>query len=112
MRFIIPLLNRLLITVLVLSFSHLAVATPAKSWRTTPQGDYGLFQDADANGDALFLVPGNEAVVACSQSLEEQGFDVRPIRRPTVAVGSERLRICLHRHNSLTEIETLLKALA
>lgn len=58
------------------------------------------------------LIPGNEAVVACSQSLEKQGFDVRPIRRPTVAVGSERLRICLHRHNSLTEIETLLKALA
>jgi 8-amino-7-oxononanoate synthase len=58
------------------------------------------------------LVPGNEAVVAYSQSLEAQGFDVRPIRRPTVAAGSERLRICLHRHNSLAEIQTLLKALA
>ena len=58
------------------------------------------------------LIPGNEAVVACSHALEAQGFDVRPIRRPTVAAGSERLRICLHRHNSLTEIATLLKALA
>lgn len=58
------------------------------------------------------LVPGNEAVVACSQALEKQGFDVRPIRRPTVAAGSERLRICLHRHNSLEEIRALLAALA
>ncbi len=58
------------------------------------------------------LVPGNTAVVACSQRLEQQGFDVRPIRRPTVAAGSERLRICLHRHNSLEEISALLNALA
>lgn len=58
------------------------------------------------------LVPGNEAVVQCSLELEKQGFDVRPIRRPTVAAGSERLRICLHLHNSWAEIEALLKALA
>lgn len=57
------------------------------------------------------LVPGNEAVVNYSLLLEQQGFDVRPIRRPTVAAGSERLRICLHRHNSLATIEALLLAL-
>ncbi|MGH1338917.1 MAG: aminotransferase class I/II-fold pyridoxal phosphate-dependent enzyme [Aureispira sp.] len=57
------------------------------------------------------LVPGNDAVVACSLDLEQQGFDVRPIRRPTVAAGSERLRICLHRHNSLAAIKKLLQAL-
>ena len=57
------------------------------------------------------LIPGNDAVVACSLDLEQQGFDVRPIRRPTVAAGSERLRICLHRHNSLADIKTLLQAL-
>lgn len=58
------------------------------------------------------LIPGNEEVVACSLLLEQKGFDVRPIRRPTVAAGSERLRICLHRHNSLEDIAALLKILA
>ena len=57
------------------------------------------------------LVPGNEAVVACSQHLEEAGLDVRPIRSPTVPAGQERLRICLHTHNSLADLDALFEAL-
>lgn len=53
------------------------------------------------------IVPGNEQVVQLSQHLAQQGMDVRPIRRPTVPTGKERIRICLHRHNSLEEIQEL-----
>lgn len=55
------------------------------------------------------IVPGNEAVTTLSNTLQKQGFDVRPIRTPTVPTGKERIRICLHRHNSVEEIEHLTK---
>ncbi len=57
------------------------------------------------------IVPGNEAVTQLSTLLQKEGYDVRPIRTPTVPVGKERIRICLHRHNSLEEIEKLIQLL-
>ncbi|NJY61218.1 8-amino-7-oxononanoate synthase [Salinimicrobium sp. CDJ15-81-2] len=57
------------------------------------------------------IIPGNTGVKAASQSLAAAGFDVRPILSPTVPIGRERLRICLHSFNSKTEIEELLTAL-
>lgn len=43
--------------------------------------------------------------------LQDKGFDVRAILHPTVAPGTERLRICLHTYNSETEISDLIKQL-
>lgn len=57
------------------------------------------------------IVPGNEAVTQLSSLLQKEGYDVRPIRKPTVPVGKERIRICLHRHNSFEEIEKLIQLL-
>ena len=51
------------------------------------------------------LVPGNEQVVQLARQLQAAGYDARPIRFPTVAMGKERIRICLHRHNSMEEIK-------
>ena len=56
-------------------------------------------------------VKGNEKVKALSTKLEESGFDVRPILSPTVAMGQERLRFCLHAYNSKKEIDNVLEAL-
>ncbi|WP_460678899.1 aminotransferase class I/II-fold pyridoxal phosphate-dependent enzyme [Mucilaginibacter koreensis] len=39
--------------------------------------------------------------------LQQQSFDVRPILSPTVAAGTERLRICLHAFNTSQEISRL-----
>ena len=50
------------------------------------------------------FVKGNPAVKAMGVYLESKGFDVRPILSPTVAKGSERLRITLHLHNSDQQI--------
>ena len=57
------------------------------------------------------IVPGNEAVQAASAELHEAGFDVRPIRFPSVPKGKERLRICLHEFNTEDEVKQLCKTL-
>jgi 8-amino-7-oxononanoate synthase len=44
-----------------------------------------------------------------SSYLREQGFDVRAILSPTVPKGRERLRICIHIHNTNNEITDLCK---
>ena len=53
------------------------------------------------------IVPGNERVNAAAAHLRGKGFDVRPIRKPTVPAGSERIRICLHAFNTVEDIEAL-----
>ncbi len=53
------------------------------------------------------IVPGNLQVKAASRELQDAGFDVRPIMHPTVPIGSERIRICLHAFNTEKEIEDL-----
>lgn len=77
-------------------------------------------QFANVNSDVLIssdsaiqcvLVSGNESVKGLSESLFEQGFDVRPVLSPTVKEGRERLRICIHTFNSDKEIVQLAKAI-
>jgi 8-amino-7-oxononanoate synthase len=58
------------------------------------------------------VIPGNENAKRIAAQLQESGFDVRPILSPTVAKGSERLRICLHTFNSASEITQLVQQLS
>jgi len=57
------------------------------------------------------IIPGNEMVMKIAENIQGHSFDVRAIRYPSVAAGSERLRICLHNYNSETEITNLIKLL-
>ncbi len=57
------------------------------------------------------IVPGNDRVRAVAAACQRAGFDVRPIVSPTVAVGQERLRICLHAFNTEEEIQQLVEVL-
>lgn len=60
------------------------------------------------------IVAGNEKVKECSKVLFENGFDVRPILSPTVPIGKERLRFCLHSFNTekeLAQVVTILSKL-
>lgn len=41
------------------------------------------------------IVPGEERVARAAERFQSQGFYIRPIRKPTVPAGSERLRISL-----------------
>ncbi|WP_430612871.1 aminotransferase class I/II-fold pyridoxal phosphate-dependent enzyme [Flavobacterium sp. JP2137] len=53
------------------------------------------------------IISGNAAVQKKAGELAEAGFSVLPIRSPTVAVGQERLRICLHSYNTPAEMTQL-----
>nr|WP_294898929.1 8-amino-7-oxononanoate synthase [uncultured Pedobacter sp.] len=53
------------------------------------------------------IIPGNEACKTLAAQLQKNGFNVKAILSPTVAKGKERLRICLHAHNSKNEIYEL-----
>lgn len=58
------------------------------------------------------IIGGNDATRNAAQLLQQQGFDVRPILSPTVATGTERLRICLHTYNTdeqIIQLTTLIK---
>ncbi|MEM1406353.1 MAG: 8-amino-7-oxononanoate synthase, partial [Bacteroidota bacterium] len=58
------------------------------------------------------IIPGNSRAHAAAKKLQNKGYDVRPILSPTVAEGSERLRICLHTFNSREDISGLIHSLA
>jgi len=55
------------------------------------------------------IIGGNEKTRKTACEIQNQGFDVRPILSPTVKLGSERLRICLHVFNNEEEIIQLIK---
>jgi 8-amino-7-oxononanoate synthase len=57
------------------------------------------------------IVPGNKRLKKVTADLQSLGFDIRPILSPTVKQGSERIRVCLHTHNTLEEIDDLIRNL-
>ena len=73
-----------------------------------------VWKDAPAGEGPIvpLLVPGNEEVRRVAARLQGMGMDVRPILSPTVAAGSERLRVILHSHNTEEEINRLQQGLA
>ena len=58
------------------------------------------------------VIPGNYQVSRIANDFLESGYDVRPIRYPTVPEGQERIRFCLHSFNSKAEITDILQRLA
>ena len=58
------------------------------------------------------ILQGNDQVKTIATSLQEYGFNVKPILAPTVPKGQERLRFCLHSYNSTQEITDVLEKLA
>ena len=68
------------------------------------------FLIASASPIQCIVVGGNENVKKIAVTLQEQGFDVRPILNPTVPKGKERLRICLHAYNTDSEVKKLASA--
>ncbi len=58
------------------------------------------------------VIAGNEKVKSIAEKIQNTGFDIRPIRSPTVPEGQERLRICLHSFNTKEEIQTMLEIIS
>ncbi len=65
-----------------------------------------------ASAIQTIILSSNNATRSAAQTLQQNGFDVRPILSPTVAAGTERLRICLHTYNTdeqIIQLTTLIK---
>ncbi|MCU0432707.1 MAG: 8-amino-7-oxononanoate synthase [Bacteroidia bacterium] len=58
------------------------------------------------------LLPGNHKAREVAEKLRSNGFDVRPVLAPTVPAGTERIRVCIHTHNTEKEINDFLKCAA
>ncbi|KAI8368711.1 pyridoxal phosphate-dependent transferase [Blakeslea trispora] len=57
------------------------------------------------------VLNGNQSVRALASYLNAKGFIVKPICSPTVPKGQERVRICLHGHNTVTQVDRLVGAI-
>ena len=67
---------------------------------------------ASTSAIQTLLYPGNENAKQVATTLQQKGFDVRPILYPTVPSGTERLRICLHTFNTEEDIRSLTNAIS
>ena len=57
------------------------------------------------------MLNGNQPVRALASYLNTKGFIVKPICSPTVPKGQERVRICLHGHNTVEQVDSLVQAI-
>lgn len=57
------------------------------------------------------LIPGNEQARFVANQSQQAELDVRAILSPTVPVGQERLRLCVHGFNTTAEIDRLFTVL-
>ena len=55
-------------------------------------------------------VPGARRITQVGGVLRSRGLAALPIRAPTVPEGEERIRVCLHAHNTREEIDFLFSA--
>lgn len=53
------------------------------------------------------VLNGNSLVRELAGYLNSKGFIVKPICSPTVPIGEERVRICLHGHNTISQVDDL-----
>jgi 8-amino-7-oxononanoate synthase len=58
-----------------------------------------------------FVVGDNERCKSLASKLQSAGLEVRPILYPTVPLGMERLRICLHTFNTRKQVDLLISTL-
>jgi 8-amino-7-oxononanoate synthase len=57
------------------------------------------------------IAGSNEKAKLVAQKLKEIEIDVRPVLNPTVAIGTERLRVCIHAYNTAQQVELLATSL-
>ena len=70
-------------------------------------------QSLNANSPIQWIAAkSNQRSIFLTNWLESKGMDVRQILSPTVPVGHERLRICLHSFNTEQEITDLVEAIS
>jgi 8-amino-7-oxononanoate synthase len=107
------------------SFHHLASIKMAYELLNTAddeiislKNNIGIFKENIVQSADRPLIPSDSAIQCvvfknndraryAANTLQSAGLDVRPILSPTVAAGTERIRICLHSFNTLNELNLL-----
>jgi 8-amino-7-oxononanoate synthase len=56
------------------------------------------------------VIGGNESTVRLARDIQNEGFLVSAIRSPSVAKGTERIRLIIHSYNTFDEIDALLNS--
>ena len=82
-----------------------------KQYFETQCKQYDLPVQGGGAGIYTLICSGNDAVKALASIIHRAGYDVRAILSPTVPLGAERLRICLHAYNTRLEIDGLINVL-
>ena len=54
------------------------------------------------------MISGNHACKSIAAIIQSAGFEVKAILSPTVLLGKERLRICLHAQHTQQQMNNLL----
>ncbi len=67
--------------------------------------DYPLLKSDSAI--QCLVLKSNEKAKELASYLQDAGLDIRPILSPTVPLGSERIRVCIHAFNTEDEISLL-----
>jgi 8-amino-7-oxononanoate synthase len=62
--------------------------------------------DSDSSIQCL-LLGSNQKAKEVATHLQNCGFDIRAILSPTVTLGSERIRMCLHAYNTADDVSRL-----
>lgn len=101
------------------AYDRLAAEHEARSAALATVIDYFRASSAGLSGVTVqegpiqvIPLPGNGVVMAAETACRRAGLLVKGIRSPTVAVGAERLRVCLHAHNTPNEVDRLVDVLA
>ncbi|QHL86686.1 aminotransferase class I/II-fold pyridoxal phosphate-dependent enzyme [Nibribacter ruber] len=83
----------------------------AKAYHTFTQeaAVFSLFSGKQTKNGPIqtWHLPGVKALKQLSFTLQEAGFDARPILSPTVPAGTERLRLVLHAFNTQEQLQQL-----
>jgi 8-amino-7-oxononanoate synthase len=58
------------------------------------------------------LIPTNRLALSTEQRLRKNGIWAKAILSPTVPIGKERIRICLHEFNTEDEVKKLIDCLS
>jgi 8-amino-7-oxononanoate synthase len=66
-----------------------------------------VFNETEISPIKTLFFPSQEELIQASDLLKEKNIFQKPIFSPTVAIGSERIRLCLHSFNTKNEIDAL-----
>ena len=77
------------------------------------RGDFPNLEFIDSTSPIQgVIISGNDRVLAVEERLWAEGFFARAIRSPTVPLGRERIRLCIHAFNSIGEVRAALSVIS